>query len=335
MNNRKKIITVFLGIFVLLAALGCVRTMTAKGEPDKNKNSALIGQILEALPQETETREAETADAAAEADDTTEYQGSGTGGEEELQDAGEREDQAAPLQEEAPGGSFSEEPDAGSWAGEEKASESPEKEGASESPEIEAQECEYDTGYIFLGDSRIYLMNEDCGIGKNANFFTVCSPGMGYDWMVSEGLPKLKNIQKRHSEIQNWVVVSAFGINDMQNINKYISAYRKLAKTAELWLVSVNPTMGRMEPQYSNVCIEAFNQRLRKISGISYIDSYGYLLRKGYDTKDGLHYTESSNWDIYSYILNSLSRGRDSAPAPDTDARSLAEDLAGQLGRVR
>lgn len=199
---------------------------------------------------------------------------------------------------------------------------------------VEEYGYQYDTGYIFMGDSRIYLMNQDCNIAAPDNFFAVCCPGIGYDWMMETGLPKIKNIQSIHSEIKNWVVISALGINDMQNVNKYISAYQKLSKSVELWLVSINPTVGRTEAQYSNVCIEAFNRRIRKISGITYINSYDYLVKKGYDTKDGLHYTEASNWDIYSYMLNSLLVGIDCAPAADTDAKQLAQSLEEDLSRA-
>lgn len=222
--------------------------------------------------------------------------------------------------------------------------EQPEVSDTVQEPETEAESVpltgveqygyQYDTGYIFMGDSRIYLMNEDCSIGAPGNFFAVCCPGIGYDWMMETGLPKIKNIQSVHSEIKNWVVVSALGINDMQNVNKYISAYRKLSKSVDLWLVSINPTVGRTEAQYNNVCIEAFNRRIRKISGITYINSYDYLTQKGYDTKDGLHYTEASNWDIYSYMLNSLLVGRNCAPAADTDAKQLAQSLEKELSRA-
>ena len=44
---------------------------------------------------------------------------------------------------------------------------------------------EYETGYIFLGDSRFYLMNEECKIEDVPNFFVVSCPGMGY--CVPEG----------------------------------------------------------------------------------------------------------------------------------------------------
>ena len=173
----------------------------------------------------------------------------------------------------------------------------------------EETKYKYETGYIFMGDSRIYLMNDDCDIEGPENFFAVCCPGIGYDWMIETGLPQIRNIQKRHTEIEKWVIISALGINDMQNVNKYIASYKKLAKSVELWLVSINPTIGRTEATYNNTCINAFNKKIRRISGITYINSHDYLLKKGFDTKDGLHYTEASNWDIYSYILNSLLAG--------------------------
>lgn len=195
----------------------------------------------------------------------------------------------------------------------------------------ENPQYKYDTGYIFMGDSRIYLMNEDCNIEGTENFFAVCCPGIGYDWMIETGLPKIKNIQSTHSEIKDWVVVSALGINDMQNANKYVSAYRKLAKSVDLWLVSINPTVGRTEATYNNICINAFNKKIRKVSGITYINSHDYLLKKGFDTKDGLHYTEASNWDIYSYMLNSLLVGKDCAPASDANAKELAQSLEDTL----
>lgn len=109
----------------------------------------------------------------------------------------------------------------------------------------EEPEYKYDTGYIFMGDSRIYLMNEDCSINGVPNFFAVCCPGIGYDWMIETGLPKIRSIQSSHTEIKSWVILSALGINDMENINQYLRTYRSLAKTTNLWLVSINPTEGR------------------------------------------------------------------------------------------
>ena len=197
----------------------------------------------------------------------------------------------------------------------------------------EEPEYKYDTGYIFMGDSRIYLMNEDCSINGVPNFFAVCCPGIGYDWMIETGLPKIRSIQSSHTEIKSWVILSALGINDMENINQYLRTYRSLAKTTNLWLVSINPTEGRSEPQYNNVCINAFNRKLQTLSGVTYINSHDYLVNKGYSTKDGVHYTELCNWDIYSYYLTSLLAGRDSMPDQSATSKELAQSLVRQLSQ--
>lgn len=197
----------------------------------------------------------------------------------------------------------------------------------------EEPEYKYDTGYIFMGDSRIYLMNEDCSINGVPNFFAVCCPGIGYDWMIETGLPKIRSIQSSHTEIKSWVILSALGINDMENINQYLRTYRSLAKTTNLWLVSINPTEGRSEPQYNNICINAFNKRLQTVSGVTYINSHDYLVNKGYSTKDGVHYTELCNWDIYSYYLTSLLTGRDSMPDQSATSKELAQSLVRQLSQ--
>lgn len=168
----------------------------------------------------------------------------------------------------------------------------------------------YETGYIFMGDSRFYLMNIDCGMDTPENFFVVACPGIGYDWMVSKALPKIESIQNLHPEIKDWVVVSGLGINDMNNINSYIKTYKTLAKSVDLKLLSVNPTLGRSEAQYSNNTIDSFNKRLQELtsrySSLEYINCHDYLVNKGYWMTDGVHYNTDSNWDIYAYILDSI-----------------------------
>lgn len=316
MKKSKKVISALIMMAVVLGGAGFGVISHAKAEPAENSDwVADFPEDTEAeLEEEIEEME-ETTENYAEVED-----GDVFGTEEEIEET-EREE---PETEETQTGKAEEEqkPMVSS-------------DGTLE-PEVtvsreEKPKYKYETGYIFMGDSRIYLMNEDCSIEGTENFFAVCCPGIGYDWMIETGLPQIKNIQNRHSEIKEWVVVSALGINDMQNVNKYIASYKKLAKSVELWLVSINPTIGRTEATYNNTCINAFNKKIRRISGITYINSHDYILKKGFDTKDGLHYTEASNWDIYSYILNSLLVGRDCAPAPDTDAKELAQSLEDTL----
>lgn len=166
------------------------------------------------------------------------------------------------------------------------------------------------TGYIFMGDSRFYLMNLDCDIESRENFFVVSCPGMGYAWMIVEALPEITSIQNDHPEIGEWVIISGLGVNDLKNVQSYVDTYKVLAKNMSLVLLSVNPVSGQVDPGYSNRKIDAFNKRLRRLASqeksIKYINSHDYLVHKGYTTTDGIHYDVSTNYDIYLYILNSL-----------------------------
>ena len=96
----------------------------------------------------------------------------------------------------------------------------------------------------------------------------------------------------------------------MENVDSYINTYQELSSGINLMLVSVNPTMGRAEPEYSNDSIDAFNKRLQDLTSgnpsIGYINSHDYLMEKGYWMTDGIHYQPESNQDIYQFILNSI-----------------------------
>ncbi len=192
----------------------------------------------------------------------------------------------------------------------------------------------YETGYIFLGDSRIYLMNQDCKIEQTANFFVVSCPGMGYDWMMSNGFPQIEQIKQSHPQIHNWVLISAFGLNDLDRIDSYVDTYSYLAQSMDIRLLSINPTMGVSDARYSNSNIEAFNKRLQEITGVSYIDCYSYLSRKGFWMIDNLHYNEQSNWDIYAFVLDYLNANAGGSAVTGSDSRDRALKLQQKLSRM-
>lgn len=190
----------------------------------------------------------------------------------------------------------------------------------------------YDTGYIFMGDSRIYLMNQDCHIDAAENFFVVACPGEGYDWMMSSGLSQVNNIRAVHSEIKNWVLVCGFGLNDIGRVDDYIATYENLAQTIDLRLLSVNPTLGTADPKYSNNNIEVFNSKIREISGTQYIDCYTYLTNKGYWMDDELHFNEDTNWDILAFVLDHLYYN--SGMVTGEDSRERAQQLQQRLAQA-
>lgn len=193
---------------------------------------------------------------------------------------------------------------------------------------------EYEKGYIFVGDSRFYLMNEDCGIEEVPNFFVVSCPGMGYRWLVSTALPKVSDIQKQHPEIERWALICGLGINDLSYAASYVRQYISLSQNTELWLLSVNPTGEGAPSRCGNDRIEAFNRELRQVSGAKYIDSYRYLKKLGYHTaSDGVHYDSDSNWAIYSYILEQLYREAGNDPVNESECEARASTLERKLSR--
>ena len=170
------------------------------------------------------------------------------------------------------------------------------------------------TGYIYTGDSRIRRLNLTINMDKLEDTWVVCKSGMGYSWFVNNGLPQINDIIKNQTEIDNWVIVSAWGVNDLWNSDTYIKKYRKLLKNewkgCKLYLMSVNPVNGSMTSKYSS--IPYFNSKIKAFSkekkSIKYIETYSVMKRQGFSTIDGLHYTESTNRLIYKTVRDFLNK---------------------------
>ena len=67
------------------------------------------------------------------------------------------------------------------------------------------------TGYIYTGDSRTRRLNVTIGMSKMSRNWVHCKSGMGYSWFVNDSLPKINQTMEDHPEIDNWVIVSAWG----------------------------------------------------------------------------------------------------------------------------
>ena len=193
---------------------------------------------------------------------------------------------------------------------------------------------EYETGYIFLGDSRFYLMNEECKIEDVPNFFVVSCPGMGYAWLADTAFPKVQLLQRQHTEIKNWIVICGLGVNDLTSIRSYLNKYRRWPESSKLYLLSVNPTKSGAPVRCNNQRIEAFNNRIKKVGNATYIDCYRYLTNLGFGTKgDGLHYDAPTNWAIYSYILEKLNKDAGGDLVTETECQAKAKKFEKQLSQ--
>lgn len=154
---------------------------------------------------------------------------------------------------------------------------------------------------IFVGDSR----TEGIRDAVHDDSIWSCLSSMGYDWMVSTGVPQIEE-----EIVDNTSVIILMGVNDVHNLNKYVRYINEKAKEwtdlgASTYFVSVGPVEN--DPYVTNEQIESFNAAMEaNLIGVTYIDVYSHLMETGYSTLDGTHYPESVSVEIYNYILDNL-----------------------------
>lgn len=180
--------------------------------------------------------------------------------------------------------------------------------------ETEVKESEY--GIIVIGDSRTVGMKKVVDT-KEENIFFTAKVGEGYNWFVKTGEVEAKSFIKNNSDIDNWVVVSNLGVNDLGNVDKYSKEYIIFKQNLEsdfdnkdikLCILSVNPVDESKCKSVSNSEIEKFNNSIKKVATsneIYFIDSYK-LVENILKTDDGLHYANSTYNGLYSYIKQSV-----------------------------
>lgn len=175
---------------------------------------------------------------------------------------------------------------------------SPEEGTISKSSHAEASQKDK---LIFVGDSR----TEGIRDAVQDDSIWSCLSSMGYDWLVSTGVPQIEE------EIEdNTSVIILMGVNDVDNLNKYVQYINEKAKEwtdlgASTYFVSVGPV--EKDSYVTNEQIESFNDAMEaNLIGVTYIDVYSHLMETGYSTLDGIHYPETVSVEIYKYILDNL-----------------------------
>ena len=150
----------------------------------------------------------------------------------------------------------------------------------------EQQQC---SDMIFFGDSRVVGMSLYAG-----GYHYVGQTSAGYSWMSSEGASRLEQMMQEWPQAD---VVFCFGVNDLGNIDSYISWFDSFQANhpgRRCWYLSVNPVSERTAAAngYSvrNYMIDAFNQRLIDAFPDRYLDTYSIVMEYGAGTWDGVHY---------------------------------------------
>ncbi len=189
---------------------------------------------------------------------------------------------------------------------------------------------------IFVGDSRTermsYVLEKEGSQPFLKNVSFVAKGGEGLAWLRSEGYQQLIG-EIGTGKGKPVAVVFNMGINDLTNVDNYVSYYQEIAddltsRGCKLFYMSLNPinsenlkATGRAERKEE--AVRTFNSHIRSRlcgggdnSG-TYIDLYTYLMKNGYGTDsgtngqesgvdDGLHYTIRTYKRIYKYCIDFL-----------------------------
>ena len=158
---------------------------------------------------------------------------------------------------------------------------------------------------VLIGDSRFYGQS-------NYNFENSKTT---YIAKSGEGLQFLKN---SNSKIKSYdsnstAFVINLGVNDLYNVNNYISYINSLALSlkGDVYYLSVNP-VDEVKESYNgysvkNSTINDFNSKMRSgLKNVKYLDSNSHLKSKGFDTVDGVHYTKDTYQKIYNFIATNV-----------------------------
>lgn len=155
---------------------------------------------------------------------------------------------------------------------------------------------------LFVGDSRTLGMEDavqdDC--------IYLGAEGEGYDWFSNEGISSLAQSLESDPTIP---VVINLGVNDPQNINIYIDLYNSLIDQypdTPFYFMSINPLDEDADFNTTNEMAELFNATLKSTFPDRYLDCYTYLKENGFETVDGLHYTDETYKKIHDYVVNEI-----------------------------
>lgn len=159
--------------------------------------------------------------------------------------------------------------------------------------------------YVFVGDSRyrgmMFLAEE--------NDIFVCENGRGYDFLLEQ----MSYIQSQCDE--NTALIIGLGVNDSHyNVDKYLDTLSDMADSMEcqIYYMLINPVDEYKEAYNGynvlNENIDYFNDRMLEEldERIGIIDTNSYLYSIGFDTMDGLHYTNNTYEDIYNFIKGQI-----------------------------
>ena len=158
--------------------------------------------------------------------------------------------------------------------------------------------------YIFVGDSRMVGMQS--AVAPSDTLY-IAKNGQGYAWLKSTAGVQLRYYLKTNPNVK---VVLALGVNDLKNVNSYITYYKKLIKEfpkTKFYVLSVNPVNEKIRRyRIKNSSIESFNKKMYVAFRSRYVNTYRQMKQEGFGTKDGLHYLGADYQKLYATIISKI-----------------------------
>ena len=158
---------------------------------------------------------------------------------------------------------------------------------------------------VLIGDSRFY--GQSSYNFENSKTTYIAKSGEGLNFLKNSN-SKIKSLDSSSTAF-----VINLGVNDLYNINNYISYINSLAISlnGKIYYLSVNPVDEQVEARngYSvkNSQIDDFNKKIKSgLKNVTYLDSNSYLKRNGFNTVDGVHYTKDTYQKISNFITKNI-----------------------------
>ncbi len=158
--------------------------------------------------------------------------------------------------------------------------------------------------FCFIGDSRFVGIQNS--VETDATFIAETSRGLA--WFNKTAI---KEYESKKDKIET--VIIALGINDIGNIEDYISTLNQFAENnsnKRLFYVNIGPVDETKYKKISNETIVQFNEQIK--NGLSdkwvVLDQYAFLQSVDLNSHDGLHYGNETSQKIFDWILETTNK---------------------------
>lgn len=175
-----------------------------------------------------------------------------------------------------------------------------------DSPFIEEPETEYMSesipeAVIFVGDSRtVGMRNAMADLPDDCVY--VGESGEGFNWFDETGRDLMRDAVNDHPGMP---VVMNLGVNDTSSLRDYLNEYRTFNQVfphTDFYFMSVNPVT-EDSVHVTDEEIVTFNNALKAAFPSRYIDTYRWMKKDGFESVDGVHYSEKTYRDIRQFAL--------------------------------